>query len=89
MRPRLPSKRGRIYPDPATSSNDFASYSAEVQCGQRVALIGIAVKQKGQSLVVGSAGASSCFSSLFIVRTSMKTANATMVKLTTELMNTP
>jgi hypothetical protein len=38
--------------------------TSEVQCGQRVALIGICDRQCGQSLVVGAAGASSCFFSV-------------------------
>ncbi len=43
-------------------STCFLAYLiSEVQCGQRVALIGMVVKQCGHSLVVGTAGVGSGF----------------------------
>jgi len=50
-----------------------------VQFGQRVALIGMVVKQCGHSFVVGSAGAG-CGFIRFIVRTIRKMTKATMMK---------
>ena len=64
--------------------------SSEVQFGQRLALIAMVEKQKGHSLVVGSAGgASSWRLRLFMPLISMNTAKATIVKLITALKNTP
>jgi hypothetical protein len=62
----------------------------EVQCGQRLAAIGIADTQKGQSFVVGAAaGASFSFLALFMVRMRRNTAKATMRKLTMEFAKRP
>jgi hypothetical protein len=59
-----------------------AALSSEVQFGQRVALIGMLVKQYGQFLVAGTAGAASC---LRIVRLKSRInkniTNATIRKL--------
>jgi hypothetical protein len=55
-----------------------------------VALIGILVRQYGQSLVVGSdGGASSFFLSLFIFRITIKIAKAMTIKLIIVFMKTP
>ena len=64
-------------------------YSAEVQFGQRVALIAIVLMQKGHSFVVSSAAAGFSICSLFKLLMSRKTAKATMRKLITELINSP
>ena len=64
--------------------------SSEVQCAQRVALMGMLLRQWGHSLVVGSAGgASSSRFSLLMPLMSRNTAKATIRKLITALMNTP
>lgn len=42
----------------AGRGHEFAS--CEVQCGQRVAVMGMEKAQNGQSFVVGAAGADSC-----------------------------
>jgi hypothetical protein len=68
----------------------YALFNSEVQLGQRVAWMGIAVKQKEQSLVVGTAGgASSCLFKRLILRITIKMAKATIRKLMIVLMNTP
>ena len=64
--------------------------SSEVQLGQRLALIGISVRQNGHSLVVGSSGgASSSRLRLFMPLISINTAKATIRKLTILLKKTP
>lgn len=63
-------------------------YSCEVQLGQRVALIGICVKQCGHSLVVTSAGAGGAFRRLAAL-TTRKMANAMIMKSMIVVMNTP
>jgi len=63
-------------------------FSSEVQCAQRVAFIGIADRQCGQSLVVG-AGADAGFFSAFIWRMSKKSANAMIKKLRIVLKKIP
>jgi hypothetical protein len=61
-----------------------------VQNAQRDALIDMAEKHLGHSLVVGSSGgASSSLLSLLIPRISIKTAKATIKKLITVLKNMP
>src|SRR5690606_610274 len=63
---------------------------SDVQWAQRVALRGIADRQKGQSLVVGSgAGASFSRCRRLIALISRNTAKATMMKLTRAFMNRP
>lgn len=59
-----------------------------MQFGQRFAGIGIAVKQKGQSFVVGFAGAGA-LCSLEAARTTMKMTKATIRKLITVFKNCP
>jgi hypothetical protein len=59
-----------------------------VQCGQRVALIGIVIAQAGQSFVTGSALGPGRFS-LLIPRTSRKTAKATIKKLMNRVTKFP
>ena len=66
----------------------FQAFSSEVQFGQRFALMGIIVKQKGHSLVTGG-GASSSLVSLFKKRITVKIARAIIKKLIIVLMNTP
>jgi hypothetical protein len=61
---------------------------SDVQFGQRVAGIGIWVKQNGHSLVVGAAGAGARFIR-FICFTIRKITNAMMTKSIIVLMNTP
>jgi len=61
-------------------------FRSEVQCAQRVAFIGIADRQCGQSLVVG-AGAG--FFIAFIWRMSKKSANATIKKFRIVLKKIP
>jgi len=57
---------------------------SEVQLGHRVALIAMVLKQKGHSLVVGSAGGTASFRCrLLIPLISRKTAKATIKKLMT------
>ena len=64
------------------------SYNCEVQLGQRFAGMGIAVEQKGQSLVVGAA-ATGARCNLFAVRTTRKMTNATIRKLMIVFRNCP
>lgn len=67
-----------------------AGASSDVQLGQRVAAIAIVDMQKGQSLVVGSAGgASSSRLRLFMLLISMNTAKATIRKLIIALKKIP
>lgn len=68
----------------------YVDPTSEVQCGQRVALIGMFNRQYGYSLVVGSAGRSCSFSlSLLIWRMRRNTTKATMTKLMIVFTNTP
>ncbi len=70
--------------------NRYAALSSEVQCGQRVALMGMLKRQYEHSLVEGAAGAGfgwRCI--LLICRTSKKIANATIRKSITVLRNSP
>jgi len=68
----------------------YGDSSSEVQCGQRVALIGMLNRQYGQSLAVGSAGGASSFLlSMLICRMRRNTAKATMMKLMSVFTNTP
>src|ERR1035437_4710604 len=67
-------------------------FTSEVQCGQRVALIGIVEKQRGHSLVVGSTAAGACSSRCFMVFIALmirKMQNATIMKSMITLMNEP
>ena len=63
-------------------------FNSDVQFGQRFALIEIALKQYGQSFVVGSVTRTGFFSLLtdLMIR---KITKATMVKSITVLRNTP
>jgi hypothetical protein len=86
-------QEGRQRALPAFECLPVTYFTSEVQCGQRVALIGIVEKQRGHSLVVGSAGAagacsSRCFSE-FIALIIRKIQNATMMKSIVTLMNEP
>ena len=61
-----------------------------MQCGQRVALIGIDERQYGHSLTTGAAaGFSSPRRILFTARTIRKTTKATIRKLITALKKRP
>ena len=61
---------------------DYAAASSEVQKAQRVALMGMADRQRGHSLVVGSSGgASSFFCSLVKFRMMRKTQKAMMMNV--------
>ena len=59
-----------------------------MQCGQRVALIGIDIVQAGQSLATGAAVGDGFFI-LFIALTTRKMQNATMIKLITSVKKFP
>ena len=63
-------------------------FNSDVQFGQRVALMGIAVKQNEHSFVEGS-GAGGSFLTLFTFFITRKTEKATMRKLIMVLINTP
>ena len=67
----------------------YAAVSCEVQWGQRLAWMGMVVKQKGHSLVLGSAAG--CFSRFMWLMPLMtrNTAKAMMIKLMMVLMKTP
>lgn len=70
----------------------YAVGNAEVQFGQRVALSGILDTQKGQSFVVGAAGAFGASARrriLLIARISRKTTKATIKKVMMLLMKAP
>src|ERR1035437_4494434 len=71
--------------------NRLLQASCEVQCGQRVAGIGIGWQQNLQSFVVGAAGAAGAgrHCRLLAVFTTRKITNATMRKLITVLRNCP
>jgi hypothetical protein len=59
-----------------------------VQCGHRVALIGIVIAQAGQSFETGAAVGDGLFN-LFIALTTRKIQKATMMKLITRVMKFP
>jgi hypothetical protein len=59
-----------------------------VQCGQRVALIGIVIAQAGHSFETGAAAADGLFN-WFIALTTRKMQKATMMKLITRVMKFP
>jgi len=64
------------------------SASSDVQCGQRLALMGIVIEHKGQSLeTAGASGAG--FFILLSARTIRKMQNATIKKLTTNVTKLP
>jgi hypothetical protein len=65
-----------------------ASESSVVQCGQRVALLGIDIAHAGQSFTTGSAFGFGRFI-LLIPRMTRKMQNATMRKLITNVMKFP
>jgi PPM family protein phosphatase len=73
---------------PWGASRDPNYLSSDVQCPQRVALIGMLIWQYGQSFVVGAA-ATTGFFSRFIALMTTKMAKATIRKSITVLMNTP
>ena len=60
-----------------------------VQCGQRVALIGIVIAQAGQSFETGPLRPASARFILLIARTTRKMQNATMRKLIIRVMKLP
>ena len=81
--------KGRLIIVRKITIQDFAA-SSDVQLGQRVALMGMAVKQNGQSFVVGSAGgASSVRFREFIPLITMNMAKATIRNEMIVLRNTP
>jgi hypothetical protein len=59
-----------------------------VQCGQRVALIGIVIAQVGHSFETGPAMGDGLFN-LFIALTTRKMQKATMMKLITRVIKFP
>ena len=61
---------------------------SEVQCGQRVALIGIVIEQKGQSFDTGALFDDGLFI-LFTALTTRKMQNATIKKLIVSVMKFP
>ena len=65
------------------------AHNCDVQCGQRVALMGPFDKQYGQSLSVGALGTSGFAVIWLTARINKKRANATITKLITVLMNAP
>ena len=70
-----------------TATPYHAALSSEVQCAHLVAASGILLKQYGQSLSAGAAGAG--LTRRFICLTRMNIANATMRKSIIVLMNEP
>jgi hypothetical protein len=71
------------------SSDQAVAWMSEVQFGHRFALIGIFEMQRGHSRVAASAEASFGAVSLFIARTTRKTANAMIRKSMIVLRKTP
>ena len=67
---------------------DYLPANSVVQCGQRVALIGMVIWQAGQSLVMGAASAVGRFI-LFTALTTRKMQNATMMKLMSRVIKLP
>jgi hypothetical protein len=63
---------------------NYAAFNSTQHAAHRVALIGMAVRQKGQSFFAGSV-----FLSLFTIFISTKTTRATITKLTMSLMKAP
>src|SRR5512139_145166 len=85
-KPRRSSTLPLRLPDPQR----MAAQSCEVQFGQRLAGMGMAVQQKGHSFVVGAAaGAGASRFILFMPRITRKIAKATIRKLMMVLTNTP
>jgi hypothetical protein len=75
---------------PTRQHYPVARSRSDVHCGQRIAPIGISIKQNGHSLVVGSdAGSSSALWILFTLRMRRKTANATIKKVMIVLIKSP
>ena len=71
-----------------TQRNHLDYAISDVQAEHRVALIGTAVKQRGQSFVIGAAAGASR-RMLFTPLISMNKAKATIRKLMIELTNNP
>src|SRR5690242_20636182 len=73
---------------PALEDSSYFYFISDVQFGQRVALIGMTLKQYGQSFVVGSAGGGAFFRLLkpLMIR---KITKATITKSITVCRNTP
>jgi len=72
----------------AAGYEDALRGSSVVQCGQRVALIGIVIAQAGQSFETAGASGAERFI-LFIALTTRKMQNATTRKLITSVMKFP
>ena len=71
-------------PDKLYFYNSIYPTSVEVQLGQRLALIGILVQQKGHSLVVGAAGSATFLGACILAigpTTKKKTTKAIITKL--------
>src|SRR5213593_1176515 len=91
-----PAEQNILVEDPAVagpprsahfhSSYAFAAASSDVQCAQRTALSGTLIAQYGHSRVVVAAGFAV---QRFTCRISRNTANATIRKFSTVLMNIP
>ena len=82
---RLPEQEQARRYDPRARASPAIS---DVQCGQRVALIGIVIEQNGQSFETGVGVGLGRFI-LLTARTSRKMQNATMRKLTIKVMKVP
>ena len=68
----------------------YAAVSCEVQWGQRLAWMGMVVKQKGHSLVLGSAAGASFSRFMWLMPLiTRNTAKAMMIKLMMVLMKRP
>src|SRR5579862_1011024 len=81
-----PTAQRRNFPQASRSS--FYAVSCDVQFGQRLAAIGIAVAQYEQSLVFGAAAGAGLFQR-FTIRMSRKIAKATIRKSMMLFRNTP
>ena len=87
-------RRSRIYFGIARRSgrSTYARVAAgisEVQCGHRVALIGIVIEQNGHSFETGAAEPGFGRFRLLIARTRRKMENATIRKLMTSVTKAP
>src|SRR5579872_3004236 len=88
---RMPEYARRIYASTAASAGTTAGTSC-VQNAQRVAWMGMLLRQYGQSRVVGSAGGSDlrrAISAFMGFTTKKKITAARMIKATIAVMNVP
>jgi len=81
--------RTALYETPSAGVCEDASLeSSVVQCGQRLAFIGIVIAQAGQSFETAGASGAGRFI-LFIALTTRKMQHATIRKLITSVMKFP